>query len=81
MELKNEAFFATTVRKAFSQRRKTLLNNLKGMKPSEEDREISSALETSGIDGRRRAETLSVLEFGRLSNALLGFIPQRPENY
>jgi 16S rRNA (adenine1518-N6/adenine1519-N6)-dimethyltransferase len=71
VELTSEDFFSATVKTAFSQRRKTLFNNLKGIKLPDRDADISSALDKAGIDGRRRAETLSVTEFGRLSNALL----------
>jgi 16S rRNA (adenine1518-N6/adenine1519-N6)-dimethyltransferase len=71
IELRSEDFFSATVKRAFSQRRKTLFNNLKGIKLQDRDADISSALDKAGIDGGRRAETLSVTEFGRLSNALL----------
>lgn len=62
----NEEFFVKVVRAAFSQRRKTLLNSLTGAGFSRE--KILSALERSEIDGTRRAETLSLEEFARLSN-------------
>lgn len=68
MPLENQDFFQTLVRTAFGQRRKTLLNNLKRLWPAE--KEIVPVLERLGIDGGRRGETLSVEEFGRLSNAL-----------
>jgi 16S rRNA (adenine1518-N6/adenine1519-N6)-dimethyltransferase len=71
VELRSEDFFSAMVKTAFSQRRKTLFNNLKGIKLPDRDADISSALDKAGIDGKRRAETLSVTEFGRLSNALL----------
>lgn len=52
--------FAERVRLAFAQRRKTLRNNLKGV--------IEAAqLEAAGIDPGRRAETLTLEEFARLS--------------
>ncbi|MCH8552588.1 MAG: 16S rRNA (adenine(1518)-N(6)/adenine(1519)-N(6))-dimethyltransferase RsmA [Natronospirillum sp.] len=54
---------STLVRLAFSQRRKTLRNNLK--------RHIDlSALETVGIDGSARPETLSVADYVSLANAV-----------
>ncbi len=69
--LEDEDFFTLVVKAAFSQRRKTLLNNLKsaramGLPPAA----VEKALKQVGIDGKRRGETLSVEEFGRLSNAL-----------
>jgi len=63
-------FFRRLVRTSFSMRRKTLLNNLKSSSlPVTADR-ISAALSALGIDGARRAETLSVYEFADLSNFL-----------
>jgi 16S rRNA (adenine1518-N6/adenine1519-N6)-dimethyltransferase len=47
---------------AFSQRRKTLRNSLCAMSGHSAE-EIDGALSSAGIDGRRRAETLSVPEF------------------
>jgi 16S rRNA (adenine1518-N6/adenine1519-N6)-dimethyltransferase len=55
--------FARVVRAAFSQRRKTLRNTLKGLLPAED-------MQRLGIDPMRRAETLSLAEFVRLANAL-----------
>lgn len=51
------------VRAAFSSRRKMLGNSLLSIFPREKVEEI---LEASGIDRKRRAETLTVEEFGRL---------------
>ncbi len=65
----DEAFFPRLVRLAFAARRKTLQNNLArglALAPGA----LSSGLAQAGIDGRRRAETLSVAEFIRLSNDL-----------
>ncbi len=71
-ELKDEVFFNCVVKAAFAQRRKMLSNNLKHAKFLEHlsDSELDEALDEAGIDGRRRGETLSVLEFGHLSNVL-----------
>jgi 16S rRNA (adenine1518-N6/adenine1519-N6)-dimethyltransferase len=63
-------FFQRLVRASFSKRRKTLLNSLKTSPlPVSGDR-IGTALSALGIDGVRRAETLSVHEFAALSNFL-----------
>lgn len=51
------------VAKAFSQRRKTLRNNLKKLMTAEQ-------IEALGIDPGQRAETLSVSDFVRLANSL-----------
>lgn len=63
-----ERLFLWTVKAAFGHRRKTLKNSLRdaGLK----DEMIQEALKSSGIIGARRAETLSLDEFGRLSNIL-----------
>ena len=60
-------FLFKIVRAAFTTRRKTLLNSFSnsGLPYSKDD--IKRALELSGIDGGRRAETLSLEEFIILS--------------
>ena len=63
--LKDPAAFETLVVTAFTQRRRTLENNLRDSYPNLKDH-----LRLLNIEGSRRAETLSVVEFGRLSNAL-----------
>ena len=63
-------FFRHLVRSAFSKRRKTLLNSLKSSPLPVTADQISAALSAIGIDGVRRAETLSVHEFAALSNFL-----------
>jgi len=63
--------FIETVKAAFSMRRKTLANNLKGMDVvRSKGIEIPSLLVEAGLDGRRRGETLTVEEFGRLSEII-----------
>ncbi len=63
-------FFRRLVRTSFSKRRKTLLNNLKTSPLPVTGDQIGAALSALGIDGVRRAETLSVYEFAALSNFL-----------
>lgn len=75
-EQDEEKFFAM-VGAAFSQRRKTILNNLKAARMLFSN-EIEAALQQSGIDPRRRAETLSVAEFMRLYTELHLLAIQRP---
>ncbi len=72
VDLADEDFFIKLVRDAFAQRRKMLINNLKKSKLLEEFSELllKESLEITGIDGRRRSETLSIKEFGYLSNIL-----------
>ncbi|MDP2182181.1 MAG: 16S rRNA (adenine(1518)-N(6)/adenine(1519)-N(6))-dimethyltransferase RsmA [Actinomycetota bacterium] len=61
---------------AFAQRRKTLRNSVRAVLAADADH-IESVLAASGIDGSRRAETLSVEEYVFLGrNALeLGLLP------
>ncbi len=72
MELTDEVFFTQLVKASFAQRRKMLNNNLKTAKFMEKlsAADLKSALLTAGIDGRRRGETLTIEEFGHLSNLL-----------
>jgi 16S rRNA (adenine1518-N6/adenine1519-N6)-dimethyltransferase len=70
----DEDGFARVVRAAFGQRRKTLANALRGGELGRADR-LAAALAAAGIDGRRRAETLSLEEFGRLADVLLRAAP------
>jgi 16S rRNA (adenine1518-N6/adenine1519-N6)-dimethyltransferase len=58
--------FERTVRAAFAHRRKTVANSLSGAGLQG----VKEALATAGIDPTRRAETLSVEDFGRLAAAL-----------
>ncbi|MFP5116227.1 16S rRNA (adenine(1518)-N(6)/adenine(1519)-N(6))-dimethyltransferase RsmA [Bacillaceae bacterium C204] len=71
----DEAFFFQVTRASFAQRRKTLLNNLTSQLPDgkQKKEEILQALSASGIDPARRGETLSLEEFGRLSEELYPF--------
>jgi len=70
--LNDEDFFIKLVRDSFAHRRKILFNNLKNSKliNGVEDSLLKEALTLSGIEGLRRGETLSVQEFGNLSNIL-----------
>ena len=72
VELTDEDFFIKLVRDAFAQRRKMLINNLKRSKLLKDVSEslLKDLLRMTGIDGQRRSETLSVKEFGDLSNIL-----------
>ena len=63
-----ERFFLWTVRAAFGHRRKTIKNSFRDAGLT--NTEIRQALESSGIIGTRRAETLGLEEFARLSNRL-----------
>jgi 16S rRNA (adenine1518-N6/adenine1519-N6)-dimethyltransferase len=70
VEIADEAFFERVVFAAFAQRRKTILNSLRGAPGSPVAREaVPGVLAEAGIDPVRRAETVSVEEFGKLAAA------------
>jgi len=77
--VQDEEFFFTVTRSAFQQRRKTILNNLiNGLPSGKEDKgTIVTCLKSCNIDPIRRAETLSITEFGQLANALHPFFHGR----
>ena len=60
---RNETLFAEVVSRAFSQRRKTLRNTLKGMVSTEQ-------LAALGINAGARAQELSVADFVRIADAV-----------
>jgi 16S rRNA (adenine1518-N6/adenine1519-N6)-dimethyltransferase len=64
-EVPDPAAFEALVRHAFARRRRTLENNLRDRYP-----DLKERLAGVGLAGTRRAETLSVEEFARLSRAL-----------
>jgi len=66
----DEAAFFRVVKAAFSKRRKTLKNALAGSDLALEAEVVERILKGVAIDPLRRAETLSVEEFVRLSNVL-----------
>jgi len=65
--VENESRFWATVRAAFGQRRKNLGNTLKPLASREK---LASVWEQTGIDPKRRGETLSLEEFETLARAL-----------
>lgn len=65
--LRDEATFWRLVKAAFSQKRKTLCNNWKGICDRER---LRCAMKTLGIDLRARAETLTLDQFASLQKAL-----------
>ena len=67
VNLTDEKRFFQVVKAAFQQRRKTFANALKNTGMSKE--QIVQVLEKSGIDGKRRGETLSLQEFADVANA------------
>ncbi|MDQ0258111.1 16S rRNA (adenine1518-N6/adenine1519-N6)-dimethyltransferase [Evansella vedderi] len=71
VQVQDEKFFFEVVRASFAQRRKTILNNLSHHFPDLNKTEIEKVLQHSGIDPKRRGESLSMEEFAKLSNFLI----------
>jgi 16S rRNA (adenine1518-N6/adenine1519-N6)-dimethyltransferase len=67
--VKDEARFRKLVKASFAHRRKTLQNSLKA-DPVFKAMDLAGALQRAGIDGIRRAETLSVAEFAAIEREL-----------
>ena len=63
----DESLFFRVVKAAFSLRRKMLSNSLKNMGIKSE--QVAQWLELAGVDGKRRAETLSLEDFAKLTNS------------
>jgi 16S rRNA (adenine1518-N6/adenine1519-N6)-dimethyltransferase len=75
VKVRDENFFFQVTKASFAQRRKTILNNLTSQLPEGKTRKenILLALEKAEIEPTRRGETLSIVEFGRLSDELLDY--------
>ena len=67
VEVCDEGLFFRVVKAAFSLRRKMLSNSLKNMGIKSE--QVAKGLELAGVDGKRRAETLSLEDFAKLTNS------------
>ncbi|MBK1811673.1 16S rRNA (adenine(1518)-N(6)/adenine(1519)-N(6))-dimethyltransferase RsmA [Clostridium sp. YIM B02505] len=68
VDVKSQKLFFDVVRGSFNMRRKTLWNTVKSVGLSKE--QMEKAFENSGIDPKRRGETLSVAEFAALSDSI-----------
>lgn len=68
VEVKNTDTYFAVIKAAFSLRRKTLLNALGSASLGKSKDEILAILEKSGIDPKRRGETLTDEEFARIAN-------------
>lgn len=70
--VKDEKLFFKIVREAFNMRRKTLWNAMKSLKL--DNKILEKVFEHSGIDSKRRGETLNLQEFANLSNSIYELI-------
>ncbi len=72
VKVQDEQHFFELMQACFVQRRKTIANNLKTRYFSGSDREqLEGLLAEAGIEPSRRGETLSIEEYGRLSDVFL----------
>ncbi len=69
--IKDEGMFFRTVRAAFAQRRKTLLNCLSAGFGEFNKTELTEIMESCGLAPSVRGETLTIEQFAALSNAIL----------
>ena len=67
VDLIDEKMFFRCIKAGFGQRRKTLSNSLMGLGDVTKE-EVKECLDYSGIDEKRRAETLSLQEFASIAN-------------
>lgn len=72
VDVVDESLFFQIVRASFSQRRKTIYNNLRSSFSQNID--WQSLLQQAGIDPTRRGETLTIEEFARLCNYVAPFL-------
>lgn len=72
VQVNDEALFFKLVKSSFTQRRKTLWNNLIQVfgKSPEQKLQLEKALQEAGIEPSVRAEALSIDDFARLANVL-----------
>ncbi|MCZ8517538.1 16S rRNA (adenine(1518)-N(6)/adenine(1519)-N(6))-dimethyltransferase RsmA [Paenibacillus filicis] len=71
VEVEDEAFFFDVVQASFTQRRKTIYNNLAAKYFTKETKpQLEGLLHEAGIEPSRRGETLSMEEYARLSRVL-----------
>ena len=71
VEVRDKQVFFECIKKGFGQRRKTILNSLNGAGGISKEA-LAEIFEHTGIDPQRRAETLSLAEFGMIADAISG---------
>jgi 16S rRNA (adenine1518-N6/adenine1519-N6)-dimethyltransferase len=76
-EVRDEDLFLELTKTLFSQRRKTIYNNMRAGAPRlgvADTAQINDLLSASQLDPQRRAETLSIAELARLANSISGLV-------
>ena len=69
--VEDKSIFFECIKKGFGQRRKTILNSLNGVGGIGKE-ELAKVFEINDIDPQRRAETLSLEEFGKIADTISG---------
>ncbi|NIK12716.1 16S rRNA (adenine(1518)-N(6)/adenine(1519)-N(6))-dimethyltransferase RsmA [Alkalibacillus almallahensis] len=72
--VKDEALYFEIVQASFGQRRKTLRNNLKRAFKELDASTLDQVFAESNIDGTRRGESLTLKEFGSLSDVMSHYV-------
>jgi len=71
VQVKDDKLMFLLIKAAFAQRRKKILNALAAISPNEKTKEeLLSILKNCGIDPGRRGETLTLVEYGRVSDMI-----------
>lgn len=74
VNVSDETLFFKIVRAAFSQRRKTLVNTLASAFPNIGKDDITSLIESCGIDPRIRGEVLAIADFAQVAEKIGSYI-------
>lgn len=75
VEVRDRSIFFECIKKGFGQRRKTILNSLNGVSGIDKEK-LARVFEVNNIDPQRRAETLSLAEFGMIADTISGGIAE-----
>lgn len=75
VEVRDRSIFFECIKKGFGQRRKTILNSLNGVSGIDKEK-LARVFEINNIDPQRRAETLSLAEFGMIADTISGGIAE-----
>ncbi len=75
VEVRDRSIFFECIKKGFGQRRKTILNSLNGVSGIDKEK-LAQVFEINNIDPQRRAETLSLAEFGMIADTISGGIAE-----
>ncbi|AFH66062.1 16S rRNA (adenine(1518)-N(6)/adenine(1519)-N(6))-dimethyltransferase RsmA [Paenibacillus caseinilyticus] len=75
VDVEDEDFFFDVIQASFTQRRKTIYNNLSAKYFTKENKgELEGLLREAGIEPSRRGETLSMQEYAELSKRLKAYL-------